>query len=325
MRIKLSTFALFTCLLSYIPLATAELPKPLVETNWLASNLEQVSILDVRTNLKSFTTKPLYNKDKKTGKQFLVRVGGHIPGASLLSYKKVRGPQKINGTTIKHMVLEISAFEKLMQHAGINSDSSIVILTNAESDFDLTMASRMYWQIKYYGHDDVSILNGGMAQWLIDGHEFETKPNKSSVGNWQASEQRRELLATSEDVAVAIDNNKIQLIDVRPLGQYLGTYKSSKVSAKGHIPTAKSLPIDLTASRGMPAKFSDNAELIAVANALGVQTDQEMISYCNSGHMAAGGWFVMHELLGNKNVSLYDGSMHQWTVEKRPVVTMKLE
>lgn len=325
MRIVFIAFALLANIFLCNYLMAAEMPKPLIETQWLAKNLQQVSILDIRVDDKSFITKPLFNKDKKTGKQFLARVGGHIPSASLVFYKNTRAEQKSNGTAIKYMLPSKSAFESLMQKAGLNSDSAIVVVTNAENDFDLTMASRMYWQIKYYGHDDVSILNGGTAQWLIDGYDIETSPSTPNEGNWLAKEERIKLLASSDEVAAAIDNKTIQLLDVRPLGQYLGTYKSSKVSEKGHIPSAKLYPVDLMASTGMPIKFSAIAELQEVASALGVRTNSDTITYCNSGQMASGGWFVIHELLGNQNVKLYDGSMHQWTAEKRPTVKMKME
>lgn len=325
MRNKQIFFALLINLLVCGQLIATDFPKPLVKINWLEKNIENVSVLDVRANIESFTANPGFRKDKKTGKQFLVRVGGHIPGARLVPYKNVRGSKVINGVTIKHMLLDKIAFENLMQKAGVNNDDSIVIVTNAESDFDLTMASRMFWQIKYYGHDEVSILNGGTAQWLIDGYNFETTSNNIKAGNWQAKTERKELLATSDEVAAAIQDKNVQLIDVRPLGQYLGTYKSSKVGAKGHIPSAKSYPVDLAANRNIPIKFSAIAELQELSEALGVLSNGNAITYCNSGHMASGGWFVMHELLGNSNVKLYDGSMHQWTAEKRPVVKMKME
>ena len=307
------------------PVFSSELPSPLVEASWLANNLQQVAIIDVRSGKKSFTTPPTFKKNKKTNKETLVRVGGHIPGASLVLYKNVRGTQTINGMKVKHMLPSKTDFEKLMQSAGINRTSNIVVTTNAESGYDLTMAARMYWQVKYFGHDNVSILNGGTAQWIADGHAVSTNAEKSVTGDWIAAAERSELLASSEEVDASIGLNSAQLVDVRPLGQYLGTYKSSKVKELGHIPTAKSLPVDLVASRSLPVKFSTAAELNKVTNALGIHNTGTAIAYCNSGHMASGGWFVLHEILGNKNAKLYDGSMHQWTKEKRPVVSMKME
>lgn len=325
MKILRLPFLLLTCLAASSHVFAYKLPKPIVETDWLSQYLDSVSIIDVRSSSKSFTAEPDFRKDKKTGALTLARVGGHIPGANLVLYKKVRGEQIIDGTTIKHMLPSKAAFQDLMQNAGINSDSNIIVVTNAEDAFDLTMASRMYWQIKYFGHDNVSILNGGTAQWLIDGHAIQTTLGKSNLGNWKANKERPEILASSDDVVTAISNNKIQIIDVRPMGQYLGTYKSSKVSKLGHIPTAKLYPVDLIANRNIPVKFSSIDELKTLTKALGIDSIGNSITYCNSGHMASGSWFVFHELLGNKNTKLYDGSMHQWTAENRPVVIMRLE
>ncbi|MFK7815868.1 MAG: sulfurtransferase [Gammaproteobacteria bacterium] len=303
----------------------AHLPKPLVETRWLADNLDDVFILDVRVSNKRFITEPVFSTDKKTGKKILLKVGGHIPTANYIDYKPLRGDQKIDGTTIKHMLLSKSDFESFMQQAGVNQDSYIVIVTNAENDFDITMASRVYWQLKYFGQNEVSILNGGTAQWLTDGHDISTTPSKPSKGNWQAKGEHKKFLANSHDVENAIDSDHTQLIDARTISQYLGTSKSSKVSNKGHIQSAKFYPVELMVTRKMPVKFLSVDELHNVTNALGIKPDQTSITYCNSGHLASGGWFVMHALLGHENAKLYDGSMHQWTTEKRPVVRMLIE
>tara|TARA_R110002049_G_scaffold13509_3_gene58811 strand:- start:161266 stop:162243 length:978 start_codon:yes stop_codon:yes gene_type:complete len=304
---------------------STELPKPLVNTDWLADNLEHVSIIDVRSTGESFTSNPVFEKSNNSGVLKLIRVGGHIPGAHLVLYKHVRGNQIINGTKVKYVLPGKSAFEKLMQNAGIHQQSNIVVVTNAENDFDLTMATRMYWQIKYYGHENVSILNGGTAQWLVDGRDIVTNSENAIKGDWLAKMENTNLLASSEEVIAAIDNDSIQIVDVRPLGQYLGTYKSAKVEEKGHIPSAKSYPVDLVATRNTPVKFSSKSELTQLTKALSVDLHEDTITYCNSGHMASGAWFVFHEILGMNNIKLYDGSMHQWTAEKRPVVKMKLE
>ncbi|MDW3095472.1 MAG: rhodanese-like domain-containing protein [Gammaproteobacteria bacterium] len=322
--LRLSIFSLLL-LLSPISSANNQQVPPLVETSWLSENLDNVVILDVRADNKSFTSKPIYKTNKKTNKQSLARVGGHIHGANLVLYKNVRGEQKIGENTIKYMTTSKTNFESIVQHAGANQDSHIVILTNAESLFDLTMASRMYWQVKYFGHDLVSILNGGTAQWLLDGREITTNPTNSTIGNWKALSERKQLLATSNQVHTAIQENNSQLVDVREIGQYLGTYKSGKVKQKGHIPSAKLFPVSLLSSRNTPVKFSSKEELENLSKALGVNSKQDLITYCNSGHLASGGWFVFHELLNNSKAKLYDGSMHQWTLEGRPVVTMKIE
>ena len=57
---------------------------------------------------------------------------------------------------------------------------------------------------------------------------------------------------------------------------------------------------------------------------MGISSQQPTIAYCNTGHLASGAWFVMSEMVGNPNTRLYDGSMHQWTLEKRPTVAVTL-
>ncbi len=320
------TIALWLAIFLNLAIADTDTSTPLVETEWLASHLDNVVVLDVRTNNKSFISNPSYQSNKATGKKFLSRVGGHIPGARLILYKNVRGDRLIDGKSIKHMTISGKNFEALMQKAGVNQEHHIVITTNAESSFDLTMASRMYWQVKYFGHNKVSLLNGGTAQWLVDGREIvTTKKAKYEAGNWKAQQENNDLFADSDDAHVATNNQGIQLIDVHPLGQYLGTFKSGKAKSKGHIPTAKVFPVDLISSRNTPVKFSSASELTTLSQALGIEIDNPVITYCNSGHMASGGWFVFHEILGNKDVRLYDGSMHQWTHEDRPVISMKME
>ena len=75
----------------------------------------------------------------------------------------------------------------------------------------------------------------------------------------------------------------------------------------------------------MLAKFLKVSDSRLLFKQLEINPDKQAIAYCNSGNLATGSWFIMSELMGNKNVKVYDGSMHQWTLEKRDVTTMKME
>jgi thiosulfate/3-mercaptopyruvate sulfurtransferase len=167
----------------------------------------------------------------------------------------------------------------------------------------------------------MGILDGGMAQWLADDRKFVTRPGNPAAGNWRAGEERRGILATTDDVTAATKTGSSRLVDNRAISQYLGTWKTTYVYGKGHIPGARSFPYELMNNAGIPARFLPAEELRQLMQAMNIDTDTdaETITYCNSGHLASGGWFIMSELLGNKNVSLYDGSMHEWTLNKLPV------
>jgi len=303
-----------------------QVPGPLVDTAWLAKNQKNVLILDVRENPRTFTSKPKIKVDKKTRKMTIVSVGGHIPGSVLVNYKKIRAKKKVNGVELQKMLPGKTAMENIMQSLGANKDSAIVIVSRGMNNLDMTGATRMYWQLKYYGQDNMGILDGGVAQWLMDGHKVTLKSTPVKKGNWKATAERNDMLATSEDVAKAVKDGSVQLVDNRPISQYLGVvYKKSYVYAPGHIPTAKSFPNELFTAPKAPAKFNSKAELTSLSAAMGIDPNKTSINYCNSGHLATGGWFYLHEVMGNKNVKMYDGSMHEWTKEKRPVVTMKME
>jgi len=305
--------------------SAVQLPGPLVSGDWLEENLASVTVIDVRSDIKSFTTAPMFTRDMKSGRQQLARVGGHIPGALLASYKHVRRARLIDGQRVTHMLPEKKDFEYFMQLVGLNEDSTVVIVSKGESNGDMTMATRLYWQLKYYGQDRLAILDGGMASWLMNKGEVSTDGTKPPLGNWKATAERKELLATSDEVATAVRTGDAQRVDTRSLALYLGTYKKSYVSAKGHIPGAKPFPNELLTQPMAPATFTPLKTLRSLAATLKIDTDKAIITYCNSGHLASGSWFVFSELLGAQNVKLYDGSMLQWTLEKRPVTVLKLE
>jgi len=320
-RILSFVFALFAW--SLATNAVAGVPGPLVETDWLAKNQGKVVILDVRKDVKSFTKKPVYKKDKKTKKQKLVKVGGHIPGARLVNYKKVRASITVDGKKVTRMVPPKKDFEKLMKSVGLNKGDTVVIVSKGESNGDMTMSTRLYWQLKYFGHKDLAILNGGTAQWTLDKRKVSSKAAKVKKGNWVATAEDMSIFASSQDVAAAVKSKGAQLVDTRSVSLFMGTwYKSSYVHAKGHIEGAKNYPNELITKPKLPARFISSKDTRALMDSLGIDAASESITYCNSGHLASGTWFLMSEVMGNKKVKLYDGSMHQWTLEKRPTTSV---
>ncbi len=322
---KRMTLGLAAVVLAAPAAGAGTLPGPLVETDWLAGNLGKVVVLDVRKDVRSFTTAPRWVRDKKTGKRRLVRVGGHIEGARLIDYSKIRTTREMHGHKVTRMIPPKDQFEKVMRAAGVNAGDAIVIVSKGLGSGDVTMATRLYWQLKYFGHDELAILNGGLAKWLKEGRPVTTAAGRPRPGTWTARTERRELLATSEEVAEAVRKRSAQLVDTRPLSQYLGIYHKSYVYAPGHIPGAKPFPNELLTRPKAPATFVPVQDLRTLARELGIKPDASTITYCNSGHLASGSWFVFSELLGNKQVKLYDGSMHEWTLEKRPTVRLKME
>ncbi|MDO8712876.1 MAG: rhodanese-like domain-containing protein [Polynucleobacter sp.] len=301
------------------------LPGPVVSADWLAANQSQVQILEVRGDVISYTRAPEFDIDKKTGKKFLVEVGGHIPDSTLLDFKKVRADRIIDGKKIKYLIPEKADFEKIIQAVGINSDKPIVLVPVGLDISDIDEALRAYWQFKVYGEDNLAVLDGGMAGWLSEGRDFSLAASTKSSGTWVGKGERKELIASSEQVSVASKSGKSTLIDARQPAQYFGLNKRDYVGAYGHIAGAKELAPELLAKPEKGALyFWDKNTYNALFVANGMNPKMPAISYCNSGHLAAGAWFVMSELVGNKATKLYDGSLYLWTLEGRPLVGLPL-
>lgn len=334
MRRLISLFTIFIALMisrSALALETSiKLPGPLVDTDWLEENLTEVKILDVRQDIESFTRKAILVRKRFTGDLKLRRSGAHIPGSVLVDFLNIRTSKDINERNIRYLVPEKSEFEELMRSWGINRGDTIVITHQGRGNSDVTLATRLYWQIKYFGHDNVSLLDGGVAQWLLEEKKASIISSEPAMGDWVATAMRNSILATSDDVSNAINDmgeksNLTQLVDTRSMGFYLGLLKQSYVRKKGHIPGAKMFPNELLTSNGAGAYFTDVEDIQAMSKELGIKFSSNLITYCNSGQFASASWFVFSELMGNKNVKLYDGSMHQWAIEKRPINKMVIE
>jgi thiosulfate/3-mercaptopyruvate sulfurtransferase len=318
----LLAFAL-TGLVSLVQAIT--LPGPVVSADWLSNNLSDVQVIEVRTDLASYLRNPEFDTDKKTGKKFLVEVGGHISNSTLLDFKKVRVERLVDGKKIKFLIPEKADFEKLVQSLGINSDKPIVLVPIGQDMSDIDEALRTYWSFKVYGEDQVAVLDGGIAGWLGEGREFTTVNTQKTVGNWSAKAYRKELIASSDDVAAASKAGKPQLLDARQPAQYLGLAKRPDVMTFGHIAGSKELAPELLAKPSNGALyFWQKNTYDALMSANGLSVKGPIIAYCNTGHLAAGGWFVMSELVGNKSTKLYDGSLYLWTLEGRPLVGVPL-
>ncbi len=312
-------------LLIPVPAASAglRLPGPLVDTAWLASQQgnAEIAIIDVRDDPANFDRQPT---DKEKADTKSIPLVGHIPGARLLDWKQVRETREIDGVKLDKMVLAPETFEKLMRQLGVGNDQPVVIVTNGKDSNSVTMGTRVYWMLKYYGHDNMALLNGGLKKWLAENRPVAFEKPAITPGSFVAGKPRAQLLATLADVEKAVSGKSAQLVDGRTADYYVGQSMTSDVKGKGHLPGARMMAHkDLVDEK--TGTFLPKEELQALAKEAGLASDGEAIAYCNTGHLGSGPWFVMSELLGNGKVRLYDGSMHEWTKNSSRAVTRKWE
>ncbi len=292
-----------------------QVPGPLVETDWLAEYEGKVVVLDVRKDASSYLVDPRGS----TKKPNLKKLFGHIPGAISIPWKKIVAKGEEQGVELKGMLPKPEAFTQLMQASGVSKNSAVVIAGRGSVAKDQAYATRLYFTLKYFGHDNVALLNGGTAQWAKEGQRLAYTAEKPVIGDFAVVEIRKHLLANTDDVENAIGKNDVQLVDCRTEDFYLGmNYKRKFVSPehKGHIAGAKSLPFVLAAENWAPAKLFSMDEIRKLAALKGVDLTLPSITYCNTGVVASLTWYVLHELEGNQQTRLYDGSMHAWSTVK---------
>jgi thiosulfate/3-mercaptopyruvate sulfurtransferase len=331
-------YSLIVCIAGLLAASTSlaiTVPGPLVETDWLAKNLDKVVIIDVRADQESFIKK---SRGGIAGMQACgaggsggggSNVSGHIPGAIFIPWSQVRADKMAGDTKVVGELPNSRTFERWMTRSGVNKDSAVVISGIGERPQDVVQAARLYWTLKYFGHDNVALLNGGTAKWAAEDRDLEFGRSRAKRGNFKAGPGRPALIANTEQVQEAIDG-PTQLIDVRAQDIYLGlTHNRAFVEphAAGHIPTAKSFPFTLVFdTMGSSATYYSPEQVKTLSDLLGVDPSAPSIVYCETGGQASVTWFALHELLGNKTVSIYDGSMNEWGSDKsRPVVSMKFE
>lgn len=309
-----------------------DLPGPLVQTDWLAKNLQDkdLVVLDVRADTKSFTVKAagepsIPGMNPCGAKKAKGETAGHIPGTRLWDWKTVRTKRIVDGVELEGMAPTREQFETTVRALGVNNDSAVVITADAGDTPTLMFATRAYWTLKYFGHDKVAVLDGGTAKWKAENRPMSSDAIAAPVpGNFSARAERREMLASTADVEAAIKSKKTQLVDGRTANYYLGQEKKDYVFAKGHIPGAKNLAHPQLADEKTHA-FKSVADLKTLVSEAGIDPTKPTITYCDSGHLSSGQWFVLSQLMGDKNVRLYDGSMHEWTKRKPELVSTKAE
>lgn len=287
---SLWAIALLLSVLVVGPLA-AKAATPLVDVAWVKSNIgaKNVVFVDIRNAA-------IYAK-------------GHVPGAVHSSYHGDKWRMKKG--QIKGMLPPVAHLEKLISKLGISANSHVVLMHGGYSAAETGIAARIYWTFKVLGHNEVSILNGGMAAYLADkSNPLDKGVVKPTATSFKAHLNTK-VLATAEQVKKALETGGV-LLDSRPTDQHLGINKSGAITRTGGLPGSISLP-------GRWVTINDKGTFRATS-ALGklykvqhVPTGGNRIVYCNTGHWASLGWFVDSELMGNKQSKMYDGSMAEWS------------
>jgi thiosulfate/3-mercaptopyruvate sulfurtransferase len=260
----------------------------LVEPEWLEQHLDDDSIRIVEVD----ENPALYRE-------------AHIPGAIGFDWREDLQDQ------VRRDFLGPQDFGKLFGGHGI-SNAHLVILYGDRNNW---FAAYTYWYLKYYGHDNVKLLNGPRERWISDGRPTISELPGHAASTFAAKPGDDSIRAMRDEVQAALEQSK-QLVDVRSPQEFSGElvampgYENEGALRSGHIPGAKSIPWAQAVNEDGTFKLAD--ELRELYGSKSVLSGEPIIAYCRIGERSAHTWFVLHELLGEQDVKNYDGSWTEW-------------
>ncbi|HEX6653536.1 MAG TPA: sulfurtransferase [Thermoleophilaceae bacterium] len=283
---------------------------PLRSTAWLRERLSDggIRIVDCRWKLgEPGAGEPLWRE-------------GHIPGAAFLDLDSdLAAPPGERG---RHPLPRADDFEAAARRAGIGKDTLVVAYDEAGEGG----AARLWWLLRHFGHDDVTVLDGGLRAWREEGGELRAGEEPIPAGDFTATAPRNdtvtaEELATEHRADGGRDADSVRgaaadraLLDARAPKRYRGEVEPVDAVA-GHIPGAVNVPFGEIAPEG---RFLPPGELRARLEAAGVRAGGDAVAYCGSGVTAAV-IVLAAEVAGIGPVRLYPGSWSEWSGRGLPV------
>ena len=275
----------------------------LVGTDWLKEHLNDPDLRVV--DIRGYVKKTDLGNGRQRAKYLAARDEydeAHIPGAVYIDWTRdITDPED----AVPAQIAPPDRFASIMGSLGIGDTTYVVVYDHVGGQF----ATRLWWALLYYGHDRVSVLDGGWKKWVT-----ETHPTTAEVPAIEPTvftpRPRHGWRKEAEDVLAASERGAF-VLDARDEGQYTGAIVRGEGRA-GHVPGARHLHSD-SLFDPENGTFLPHEELAAKLREAGVPDDRDapLISYCNGGVAATVPLFALHQL-GYKNLANYDGSWNEW-------------
>lgn len=281
-------------------------PEFLVETDWLAQHLQDpdVVVLDCTTHL---IPEPATTYRVVPGREDFER--GHIPGAQFVDMGR-----DVSDTSqqLRFMRQSPEDFAAAMRRFGVSNDTRVVTYSTA----NVWWASRLWWLLREFGHDNAAVLNGGWQKWQREGRAVATGPAQARSAGTFTVRQVRDLMVGKDAVQRAIGDGAVCTINALTPQQHAGSGGNS-YGRPGHIAGSVNLPaahlLDPETNTFLPAD-----ELRRRFESVGAM-DRSVITYCGGG-IAASADALALVMLGHTDVKLYDASLSEWA--KDPALPM---
>ena len=276
------------------------MPSPLVSTSELAALMGEPNlvIVDTRHDLMN----PSIGRD--------AYAASHIPGAIFMSIDDDLSAAK-TGKNGRHPLPSPETFVQTLVAKGIGNASKVVVYDQGSAMF----VGRLWWMLRWSGHDDVFVLDGGFAQWVKEGRAAETTANVRPATTFTAS-PRDDLRLTAEQTQAALTQPQRRILDARAPERYRGEAEPVDPVA-GHIPGAFNRAFPMNLRDGL---FKPASELRGEFEALlAGRKPEDLIHQCGSGVSACANIIAM-EHAGLSGSKLYAGSWSEWCADAaRPI------
>jgi thiosulfate/3-mercaptopyruvate sulfurtransferase len=223
----------------------------------------------------------------------------HIPGARSFD---IFGISLID-TRPEPLKAYLWIIEHLIQAKGVNSDSTVLIYDDVAG----MRSARLFWFLEFFGHDDVHVLNGGFNAWQAAGLPITQEATVISEAGSFKMKQRRELLATADDVVARLRAPSAVIVDTRTDDEYTG--KWVRAARGGAIPG--SVHLEWTSNLDSNGFFKSADELKQMYARRGISPEKEIIPHCHGGYRSAHTYLALR-LIGYPNVRNYLGSWGEW-------------
>jgi thiosulfate/3-mercaptopyruvate sulfurtransferase len=264
-------------------------PEVLVSTQWAADHLSdpKVRLVEVDVDTSAYDQ-------------------GHIAGAVGWNW------QSQLQDNVRRDLIDKATLERLLGQSGISNDTTIVFYGDNNNWF----AAYAFWQLKYYGHRDLRLMNGGRKKWIEEKRPLTTDAPRVSPATYHAGGADESVRARKEQLFALLEKRSTgQLVDVRSVDEFTGKIiappgMNETAQRAGHIPGAANIPWSQAANEDGTFKSAD--QLKALYQGKGVTGQGETIAYCRIGERSSHTWFVLKYLLGYDHVKNYDGSWTEW-------------
>ncbi|MFY8085100.1 MAG: sulfurtransferase [Rubrivivax sp.] len=231
---------------------------------------------------------------------------GRIPGAVNAPYGQWRGPATNPGE-----LPTLPKLTALVQSLGLTPSTHAVVVSSGADATDFGASARVYWTLKVLGLKELSVLNGGLKAWSEARLPQNNEAVKIAASSFQPQLDQA-LIATTEEVLQHVKSKDALLVDARPAAFFNGETRAPAAKVPGTLPEAVNLQHDKWFAPGS-STFVNADQARQIAASTPVDPNRDTVSFCNTGHWAATNWFALSEVLGQKNVKLYAGSMAEWS------------